>query len=151
MCLAEKEADQFSPDRRAKDGCQARCKKCKSGETRAAYAANPSRKSAIGKRHYRSDRGATSRLSRMFGITVEGYRALLEKQGGRCAICPATEPGRGNVNFCVDHDHKTGAVRGLLCSRCNVALGLMNDDMAQLKSALEYMQSPPAQGVINAA
>jgi hypothetical protein len=53
------------------------------------------------------------------GITDDAYTALLEAQGGHCALCPATPKTR---RLSVDHDHKTGAVRGLLCHRCNRAL-----------------------------
>lgn len=53
------------------------------------------------------------------GVTDAEYAAMLERQGGGCAIC-GTTPKTRRLN--VDHDHKTGAVRGLLCHRCNRAL-----------------------------
>lgn len=55
------------------------------------------------------------------GITPEEYADLLTKQEGRCALCRTPEPGR--KSWCIDHDHKTNKVRGLLCWKCNLALG----------------------------
>lgn len=71
-----------------------------------------------------------------YGITIEQYEALFSAQGGACAICarpPGTKP------LCVDHDHNTGAVRGLLCSQCNTALGVFGDNEAGLRKALDYL------------
>ncbi len=151
MCLRTKALVEFSPDRRSKDGCQARCKVCKSGEVRDAYAANPEHKKAVGKSHYHSNRGLDSRMRRKYGITAEEYQRLLAAQGGHCAICPATEPGYGRKYFTVDHDHKTGKVRGLLCVRCNTGLGMMEDSADRMEAAAQYIKSPPASGVLYAA
>ena len=73
-------------------------------------------------------------------MTVEDYDALMEKQNGQCAICKTNELtfGRGLV---VDHNHKTGQIRGLLCSHCNVILGHANDDTKVLASAIQYLES----------
>ena len=72
-----------------------------------------------------------------FGITVEEYDALLEAQGGICAIC-ASPPGKKLL--AVDHHHDTGAIRGLLCSNCNTSLGLMKDDPDRLERAVAYLR-----------
>lgn len=76
-----------------------------------------------------------------YGITLEQKQEMLEKQGGKCANpnCRATEPG-GNGDWHTDHDHRTGEVRGLLCSRCNVVLGHVNDDPAVLEGLKTYLQ-----------
>jgi hypothetical protein len=79
------------------------------------------------------------------GLTLDQYNDLLESQGGRCAICGEV-PTR---SFAIDHDHSCcpGAhscgqcVRGLLCSNCNVTLGLMKDDPARLRSAATYLEN----------
>lgn len=80
-------------------------------------------------------------LKEKYGITPEQYDAMLAAQGGHCAICPATEPGgpRGRY-FAVDHNHATNEVRGLLCNRCNRAIGLLKDDPAVLSAALTYLE-----------
>lgn len=72
------------------------------------------------------------------GITVEEYETMLSSQGGVCAICNGPPRGRWN-RYAVDHDHKTGKVRGLLCSTCNQALGLFRDDMQILQKAKNYL------------
>jgi hypothetical protein len=86
-----------------------------------------------------------------FGIDLEQYRTLLEKQGGLCAVClqPETINSRSrwvkNTTkkraLAVDHDHKTGKVRGLLCSGCNTALGKLGDDEHRIRALLAYLQN----------
>lgn len=79
-----------------------------------------------------------------YGLTVQGYDAMYDQQGGQCVICGVpqarvgTGAGRAEV-LCVDHDHDTGAIRGLLCGRCNGGLGLFGDDAARLSKAIEYL------------
>jgi hypothetical protein len=79
-------------------------------------------------------------LKRHYGLSVVEYESLLVKQNGLCAICgkPQSDP-RKNGRLCVDHDHDTNEIRGLLCSNCNTALGLMKDDIHRLAKAIEYL------------
>jgi len=77
---------------------------------------------------------------RKYGITLEDYDAMLEKQGGCCAICKS-ETSKRNDYFMVDHDHETGAVRGLLCSPCNSAIGLLGDNISTLQNAINYLST----------
>jgi len=73
-------------------------------------------------------------LKKKYNMTVEEHAALLIKQEGRCAIC------RGVLEQTnVDHNHKTGKVRGILCPSCNMALGLFQDSSAVLNAAKEYL------------
>ena len=78
---------------------------------------------------------------RVYGLTVEAYEALLAAQGGVCAICrrPPAADGR-QKRLHVDHDHATDAVRGLLCSNCNTALGLLDDDVDRIAAAIFYLR-----------
>lgn len=73
-----------------------------------------------------------------FGLTVEGYDRLLLVQDHRCAICtrPTTDFPR---RLAIDHHHKTGQVRGLLCASCNVGLGMFQDSQELLMLAAEYL------------
>ncbi len=75
---------------------------------------------------------------RTFGVSPERYAELLELQGGGCAICGESE--RLGTSFSVDHDHKTGMVRGLLCRACNAAIGGLKDDVAVLQRAIDYLR-----------
>lgn len=78
----------------------------------------------------------TSRLCR-FGITAQQYDAILARQNGVCAICRSVcKSGR---KLSVDHDHKTGFVRGLLCSRCNIGVGQFDDNYQLMQKAATYM------------
>lgn len=83
-----------------------------------------------------------NRLAR-FGITPEQYTQMLEAQGGVCAICCQPERGRaknGRIKkLAVDHDHETGAVRGLLCANCNKGIGNLGDDPERLMAAAAYL------------
>ncbi len=73
---------------------------------------------------------------RSYGITVEEYDDMLESQGGGCYICGIGPVGRA---LDIDHDHRTGKVRGLLCSNHNRALGLLGDDPDLLLAAHTYL------------
>ena len=73
------------------------------------------------------------RRARKYGLSRERFLALLGECGGVCPIC-----GAGDASH-VDHDHATGAVRGLLCHRCNVGLGFFQDDKSNLASAIAYL------------
>lgn len=78
-----------------------------------------------------------------FGITLEDYERMHSEQGGVCAICekPETVVYRGVVrNLCVDHDHVTGQVRGLLCHACNIAIGNFRDDPFLLEAGAAYLR-----------
>ena len=66
---------------------------------------------------------------------VEDYKRILSEQGGRCAVCGTDKPG-GHGSFHVDHDHETSAVRGLLCGKCNMGLGLLGDNPKQAAERL---------------
>jgi hypothetical protein len=97
---------------------------------RARYAANPAY--AKGKQ-----------LERKYGMTLEQHADFVSARNGCCEICGSTggvvrgrKPG-----LCVDHDHATGAVRGLLCPPCNVAIGLMEDNPGRLLKAAAYLES----------
>lgn len=75
---------------------------------------------------------------RNFGITLNDYNIILKNQKGKCAICKQKESNGKNLS--VDHDHKTGKVRGLLCNNCNRSLGLLKDDISVLKNCIKYLK-----------
>lgn len=69
-----------------------------------------------------------------YGIEPEEFDRLLTEQGGHCAICPATD------DLCVDHNHETGKVRGILCRHCNAGLGQFRDDLERMRAAVKYLE-----------
>ena len=90
-----------------------------------------------------------ARLLRDFGITAADYERMLSEQHGLCKLCcqPEKSPGnalgrnKGPRLLAVDHDHVTGVVRGLLCSNCNRAIGLLRDDPQMLRRAVLYLET----------
>ena len=87
---------------------------------------------------------AKQRKWRAAGVDATRYQEMLREQGGVCAICAQPERTADGLSgkpkdLAVDHDHATGAVRALLCSACNTAIGLFNDDVALLAKAQSYV------------
>jgi hypothetical protein len=83
---------------------------------------------------YRRDFG----LKKKFGISSEDFDRMLEEQNGLCGICGTSDPGGRWNRFPVDHCHKTGKVRGLLCNNCNRGLGLL-DTEEKLRGAIAWL------------
>lgn len=77
-------------------------------------------------------------LRHQFGLTVEQFQALNDAQGGRCAICGVVPSGRFK-RLSVDHDHRTGRFRGLLCWWCNRGIGFLQDDPEKMRGAIAYL------------
>lgn len=83
------------------------------------------------------------RVESTYGITPEEYDRIWAAQGKRCGVCRAVPR---SIRFAVDHDHKTGAVRGILCKRCNHdLLGGAHDSVTLLFRAIEYLLYPPSE------
>jgi hypothetical protein len=97
-------------------------------ERNAKYRATPEAK----------EKASRYQLLHKFGLTQGQYDELLFKQGGGCAICGGPQTGRGR--FHVDHDHKTGEVRGLLCHGCNTGIGNLGENPARLEKAAAYLR-----------
>jgi len=77
-------------------------------------------------------------LQKKYGLTVKAFEVMLAGQGGVCAACGSDKWGaRGPV---VDHSHKTGKVRGILCSRCNLFFGQIEDNSQVLQAMLDYLE-----------
>lgn len=78
------------------------------------------------------------------GVTLEQYETLWRAQDGKCAICRQPETARQNGvlwRLSVDHSHGDGAIRGLLCTRCNPGLGYFRDDPKLLRLAADYLEA----------
>lgn len=85
---------------------------------------------------------------RKYGLEPADYARMRDRQHNKCAICE--RHASHGKELVVDHDHATGAVRSLLCSRCNTALGMMTDNAAHLRRAADYLEQhgskPKARG-----
>jgi hypothetical protein len=148
VCQVEKPLDGFWPDRRRKSGLMARCKECSKAQATAYRASKPDyHKEAYAKT---KDQTRERHLKRKYGVTLADYDRMLADQGGCCAICLAPEAKQFKGVFHVDHDHATGAVRGLLCRGCNHMLGVVGDDPKILERAIRYLVPQVAAEVIAA-
>ena len=128
-CKLEKPFIDFNKNKSRKDGYQSSCKKCHS-KMMSGYKSKGLKK--------KSDRKVD--LKRRYGISEIQYQSMLKQQDGKCALCRSEDIGRkGAVHFCVDHNHNTGDVRGLLCHNCNVVLGKIKDSKEWLHRALQYL------------
>jgi hypothetical protein len=134
ICKKEKSLNEFYETKRngVAYGYHGKCKECYVKKQQENY--DPLKK-------------RNENLKRCYGITLNEYNEMLEKQNGKCAICGTTETkgrksgrGGGADVFAVDHCHDTGDVRGLLCHSCNRAMGLLGDNTQTLQSMIEYLQ-----------
>lgn len=148
-CFLEKDINCFGIDKSTKTGYNYTCKECRNTILRSRYDPERTRIKNINnsnqrKQFYRSDRGIEisrrSWLLKQYNITLEEYNALNTTQNGLCAICFESEIYYRNKVLCVDHDHKTGEIRGLLCNRCNRALGLLKEEKQILLNAIKYLE-----------
>ena len=160
---------EFHKDKSRQDGVYSYCKKCNYENVRKYIEKKPKHYSEYGKRyrvknheklmdysrkwainnrtrhiqtscdwqHRNKDRVFANNIKRNFGISVKQYSELLKNQGGVCAICGSIPNAKKRM--AIDHDHKTGRIRGLLCHMCNLSLGGFRDDPEMLKAAIVYL------------
>lgn len=125
-CKRSLSFDGFHKNRAKKFGIEYKCKECLNAYRTASYKSDPAKRRA-------------ENLLYKFGLTVAGYDAMRERQGGVCAIC--LRPCGSGKRLAVDHDHTTGKIRGLLCLNCNQALGKLDDSLALLDAAAAYLRA----------
>lgn len=121
------------------------CKSCKSLREKKYNEANKEMIKRKSRKYYweNPDKACDQRLKRVFGITLDEYNILLEKQGYKCKICERpTSDFKKRLH--VDHCHKTGKIRGLLCYTCNSGLGYLKDSIYLLFKAIFYLKSSRA-------
>lgn len=129
-CGEVKSLDEFYRNKENRSGRYSYCKKCQKESSKRWARDNPE---SIQKTNRKV------RLKREYGITQAEYLRMLRVQKDGCAICG--EKNHDGQELCIDHDHKTGRVRGLLCHNCNRALGLVEDDPERLKKLAAYVQN----------
>lgn len=149
-CELDVPIEQYSRSRSNPDKVQTYCVHCQKIRRRERYQADPMRYRAETRRWAlenpeKARRNARrSHLRATYGISLEDYEAMLEAQGGRCAICGTDDPGRargsGLSSFAVDHCHDTGKVRAILCHPCNAGIGLLGEEPDRLIAAAEYLR-----------
>lgn len=141
-CNELKNRTEFYKDISRNDGLSYICKKCAKEAVARCIAANPEqRKNTLKKYQESLPSGHYKKydLKSRYGITLEQYNNQLDIQNNKCAICGT----KSEKSLAVDHCHTTGKVRGLLCLKCNTAIGKLNDDVILLQRAIEYLNNPP--------
>lgn len=139
-CKQHKPAAQFSLRKSLKAGrsvvtTRSECKDC---ERRRYF-----RKYSKSKKH--KEYMKNWKLLKKFGISLEQYREIERSQKGMCAICGKTpNDDKRKSALVVDHDHRNGSVRGLLCRHCNIGIGKLGDTVQAIEKALVYLKKSPA-------
>jgi len=109
-----------------------------SAKHKVYYAKNKEKRAEAAKRYYQKNiaRERGKKYAR-YGITKENFNQISRAQGDKCAICGVKPKNRA---LCIDHDHQTGEMRGLLCSKCNSGLGYFQDNVSFLDKAAIYLR-----------
>jgi hypothetical protein len=133
-CKTKKRVCEFGRDKDTPIGYARKCRECNRN-----YQANrrKQRPEHCAKQH-------RAAVLKMYGCDLYTYQTLLEKQDHKCAICrqPETNVRKGKTqSLSIDHDHDSKKIRGLLCANCNVAIGMLRDDITILESAIDYLKS----------
>lgn len=98
------------------------------------------KKKAVQKALYLRDepRRRATVIKARYGVTADRYDQMMQEQGGVCAICEM--PNTNGRRLAIDHDHKTGVIRGLLCGTCNTSIGHAKDDPDRLRAMADYLE-----------
>lgn len=143
-CGLEKPYSEFHRNPETHDGYRYTCKLCRknkvpsnrtvSRQTRKRQ--DPATRKSYGSRKENGGEGwaQIKRLDK-YGLTVTEFEALYESQSGQCGCCSNPLGDK----YCIDHDHATGAVRGLLCYACNSGIGQLGDTIEGLQRAIQYL------------
>ncbi len=163
-CKKEKPTKDFPKDKTRKSGLGSWCSNCKNLSCRIYYYTGGKIKSRLRNKKWRKTPPGKllqrrARLKKRYGLNIAQYNELLKKQRGLCALCGLLERTRqkGQLRaLAVDHNHETGVVRGLLCQRCNIALGHIEKNIELLPKIVKYLTGLPhvsesRQSIINVA
>ena len=128
-------------------GKSPQCSPCRKAYFKARYAANTNGTRDKAHAYNKPDVRRRQKLARDYRLTEERVGAMLFLQECKCALCrvelktPENKKGQKSDTYCIDHDHVTGDVRGILCIRCNTALGGFRDDAVALERAAQYIRA----------
>lgn len=128
----------FSVDRSKQDGRSIYCRSCRSKIAKNKRSLESHKENQRKTAHRRKPYNRNWTLKARYGITSDQFETMFATQGSVCALCKSDKSDK--KNFVVDHCHKTGKVRGILCSYCNRALGMMKDDPEVLRKAIKYLE-----------
>lgn len=144
-CLQSKTLEEFGKCRSAKDGLNWVCKLCQRSKAKEYREANPEKYKAS-RDAYRTKNPNSHRKDALakYGVTQSDYDQMLFDQNGKCGICGRKEADSVKKFLCVDHIAGTLKIRGLLCSQCNSAIGLLQHNPTLLLAAISWVEKEPA-------
>jgi len=146
-CKEEKLLDCFYNHPDGKFGKDSKCKECQKRvfkeyqKKNKEYFARHSQEYRDRNGNTYKERARNSKYKMTYGITVEDYNTMFKEQEGKCLICKGTDSFSRSKHLHVDHCHKTGKVRGLLCNKCNQGIGAFNDNIKLLEVAITYLNN----------
>lgn len=144
-CKISKEKEGFYRNKNMADGRDTRCKSCRNKAYKNWYNTDKAQEKikTYSKEYYKrpgvKEKTRAHGINRRFGISSDVYLKMLSLQKNKCAICNKEESCPKHKYLSIDHDHKTGKIRGLLCNKCNKAIGLLDDNPKILHSAINYL------------
>ena len=138
-CGQTKPLEEFYPHNRTRDGVQYWCKECQKKAIVSGYRNDPKKHAAYNREWGKKNitKKADWVLRWRIGVPVGTYDKMFAKQNGRCAICNL--PPENGKRLHVDHCHDTGAIRGLLCGKCNRGIGYLQHSKEILSAAVIYL------------
>jgi len=141
-CKITKKLSEFYPSKRTKDGARPFCIDCQLGTPDNWKKNNIERVRMQDneRRKKKPHQYKNSQLRSTYGINLEDFEDFLRQQDGKCAICKIDQKDF-KKRMSVDHDHKTGLIRGLLCDKCNRGLGHFSDSQDLMLKAIEYLNN----------
>jgi len=147
VCHKEKDIEEFAQDKNRKDGHVCTCKECYNIRSRKNWHKYKEKDNKRKREYHRKhpEQARSRHLHCRYGITLDDYNNIFKEQNGRCAICGRHQMELKNKLY-IDHNHVTGAIRGLLCSKCNSVIGLVFEDVNILKEVICYLKNRNAGG-----
>lgn len=136
-CKIEKDIEEYHFTDKKKGLRKSKCKDCQAEYIQSYKANNEEKLKNIWRkasRKYINYDIRRNKTLKKYGLDLESYNNIFDKQQGACKICG------DKINLCVDHDHKTGKIRGLLCNACNKGIGYMKDNPDILEKAILYLK-----------
>ena len=146
-CKQDKNVSEFHKDKKKISGLTSWCKDCRNETRKERYWKDPEqgrkrtkkyRESLTQEQRYIANRN--TKLKQAYGLTHEQVEEMKRLQDYKCYVCSKQETEAGSKGLVVDHNHTTRQVRKLLCSTCNTALGLLNEDIKIFTSLIEYVK-----------
>lgn len=143
-CKKKKPLTDFYRKKNRRDGRRSDCKACGKRSVQKWERENPTKVRRTNNKSVQKHREGKFNTNtwkcRGIDFTQEKYETRLKKQAGVCAICKRPNPSK-KKRFALDHNHDTGQVRGVVCDRCNLIVGIIEKDPTIIKASLQYLET----------